>query len=180
KIESYLYANAQQKKRLTGAKFTSYVPVWLQQDQLHIAKQQLGSLKHEMVHVLAKQFGNRMRNASWSIGLVEGLAVALAGDVSSRSTINQIVAAEKPWPNTAEMKHALSLLGFYGGRSTVNYTTTGSFVRYLLQNYPAAYFKKAYRTSDIDAAYPQSFAELVAGWHQVLAAAVVDSLDKQV
>src|SRR5699024_3537661 len=36
KIESYLYANAQQKKRLTGAKFTSYVPVWLQQDQLHI------------------------------------------------------------------------------------------------------------------------------------------------
>ncbi|HYW34536.1 MAG TPA: hypothetical protein VE868_03940, partial [Balneolaceae bacterium] len=68
KIQSYLYGNPWQKKELVGAKFTSYVPVWLKQDQLHIAKQQIpSSLKHELVHVLAKQFGNKLFNASWSI-----------------------------------------------------------------------------------------------------------------
>src|SRR5699024_8386035 len=41
KIESYLYAHPWQKKRLAGAKFTSYMPVWLSRDQLHIAKQQI-------------------------------------------------------------------------------------------------------------------------------------------
>lgn len=180
KIESYLYATARQKNKYTGAKFTSYVPVWLEEDQLHIAKQQLGSLKHELVHVLAKQFGNRLLNANWSIGLVEGLAVALAGNVSSRSTIHQIVAAEKPWPDVSQMKNVFSFLGFYGGRSTVNYTTTGSFVRYLLNHYPVSAFKKAYGSSDFEQAYPQPFGELVNGWHQFLETVVVDSLDQQV
>src|SRR5699024_3558595 len=87
KIQSNLYAHPWQKKELVGAKFTSYVPVWLEQDQLHIAKQQIeSSLHHELVHVLAKQFGNQLFNASWSIGLVEGIAVALAPDKSLTST----------------------------------------------------------------------------------------------
>ncbi len=180
KIESYLYANARQKNRLTGAKFTSYVPVWLEQDQLHIAKQQLGSLKHELVHIVAKQFGNEVLNASWSVGLVEGVAVSLAPDVSPRTTIHQIVAAEKPWPDAMEMKNALSLTGFYGGRSAVNYTTTGSFVTYLLNHYPVNHFKQAYRTAGVEAAYPRSFNNLIEGWHELLSEVEVDSLDQQI
>ncbi len=180
RIESYLYANVRQKNSLTGAKFTSYVPVWLEQDQLHIAKQQLESLKHELVHIIAKQFGNDVLNASWSIGLVEGLAVALAPEISSRTTIHQIVAAEKPWPDAAEMKNALSLTGFYGGRSTVNYTTTGSFVKYLLKHYPIQYFKQVYRTADIEDAYPQSFNNLIEEWHELLSDVKIDSLDQKI
>ena len=80
KIDSYLYAHSWQKKKLVGAKFTSYVPVWLEQDQLHIAKEHLeGVLKHELVHVIAKQFGHEFFNASMSVGLVEGLAGTPAG-----------------------------------------------------------------------------------------------------
>ncbi|NGP77740.1 hypothetical protein G3570_13920 [Balneolaceae bacterium YR4-1] len=181
RIESYLYAHPWQKKKLTGAKFTSYVPVWLEQDQLHIAKQQLsGSLKHEMVHVLAKQFGNRLLNASWSIGLIEGLAVAVAPDESTNSTIDQIVASEKPLPDADQMEHSLSPLGFYGGRSTVNYTTSGSFVRYLLDDYPVSNFKQAYRSSDFSDAYRQPFSELVRGWHNHLDTVSVDSVDQRI
>lgn len=181
KIESYLYAHPWQKKALVGAKFTSYVPVWLSRDQLHIARPQLeSSLKHEMVHVLAKRFGNKLFNASWSIGLVEGLAVALAPDESPVSTINQIVVAEKPYPSAREMRSALSPLGFYGGRSAVNYTQSGSFVQYLLNRYPVRYFKQAYRTGAIEEAYPVSFDRLIAGWHEVLDTVTVDSADRKV
>jgi hypothetical protein len=179
KIESYLYAHPWQKKQLVGAKFTSYVPVWLQQDQLHIAKQQLGSLKHEMVHVMAKRFGNSLLNASWSIGLIEGLAVALSRDKSPSSTIDQIVVSEKPYPSAKQISHALSLLGFYGGRSTVNYTTTGSLVDYLLKNHPVSNFKEAYRSGDLADAYSKDLEELVANWHLHLDTVTVDSLDQQ-
>lgn len=181
KIESYLYAHPWQKKKLVGAKFTSYVPVWLDQDQLHIAKQQIGgSLKHELVHVLAKQFGNWLFNASWSTGLIEGLAVAVSPDESENTTIDQIVVAEKPWPGAVEMQHALSPLGFYGGRSAVNYTTSGSFVKYLLNEYPVSTFKAAYRKGSIATAYPASFEKLVEGWHRHLETVEVDSLDRQI
>ncbi|HYW35529.1 MAG TPA: hypothetical protein VE868_08995, partial [Balneolaceae bacterium] len=159
---------------------TSYVPVWLKQDQLHIAKQQIpSSLKHELVHVLAKQFGNKLFNASWSIGLVEGLAVAISGHESPVATINQIVKSEKPYPTARQMKQAFSPWGFYGGRSAVNYTQSGSFVQYLLQNYPIKDFKHAYRTGDISQAYPVPFKKLVAGWHSALDTVKVDSTAKK-
>lgn len=181
KIESYLYAHPWQKKLLVGAKFTSYVPVWLKQDQLHIAKPQIeSSLKHELIHVLSKEFGNSLFNASWSIGLIEGLAVAVAPNASEVSTINQIVVSEKPYPTGTEMQQALTPTGFYGGRSTVNYTQSGSFVQYLLTNYPVQNFKEAYPTGDISKAYETSFESLINEWHAMLDTVTVDSTDRKI
>ena len=176
KIESYLYRHLWQKKRLVGAKFTSYVPVWLAQDQLHVARPQLGSLKHELVHVVAKQFGNRLLNASWSIGLVEGLAVAVAGVKSARFDADALVAAQQEWPDAEAVANTLSFWGFYGGRSTVGYTEMGSLVGYLLARYPVDYLKQAYRSGDLASAYPAPLDSLVAGWHRHLETVAVDSV----
>jgi hypothetical protein len=181
KIQCYLYGNVWQKKNLVGAKYTSYVPVWLKQDQLHIAKQQIpGSLKHELVHVLAKQFGNHLIHASWSIGLVEGLAVALSGGQSPVSTINEIVRSEKPYPTAKQMKQALSFWGFYKGRAAVSYIQSGSFVKYLLNNYPVKNFKQAYRSGDIEKSYHTSFNKLVDGWYEALDTTAVDKTDRNI
>ncbi|MGD8426403.1 MAG: hypothetical protein PVH63_02175 [Balneolaceae bacterium] len=181
KIESYLYGHAWQKKVLVGAKFTSYVPVWQKQDQLHIAKQQLdGSLEHELVHVMAKQFGNRLFHASWSTGLIEGLAVAIEGGSSATSTIDQIVVSERPYPAAQELKQAFSPWGFYSGRSGVNYITSGSFVRYLMKNYPVSSLKEAYRSGDIAQAYSADWQSLTQGWHSHLDSVSIDSVDKNI
>jgi hypothetical protein len=181
KIESYLYNHAWHKKELVGAKFTSYVPVWLEQDQLHIAKEHLeGVLKHELVHVIAKQFGNDLLNASWSIGLIEGVAEAIARDASDVSTLDQIIAAEQPLPTADQMRSALSIFGFYGSASAISYTTTGSFVSFLLDNYPIDQFKAAYPTSDFESSYSVPFDTLVARWKNQLPLNEVDSVDQQV
>jgi len=180
KIESYLYAHPWQKKELTGAKYTSYVPVWLKQDQIHIAKPQLQtSLKHEMVHVIAKQFGNRLINASWNIGLVEGLAVALSGNHNTTSTIDQLAATKKKDLAIPDLKRALSFSGFYTGRSAVNYTTMGSFIRFLLENYHIDYFKRAYQTGYIGNIYPVPIDTLITQWKLSLETIHTDSLDQQ-
>lgn len=178
-VESFWYGHPWQKKALVGAKYTSYVPVWLAKDQVHIARGQMpGSLEHELVHVAAKPFGNRLFNASWSIGLVEGLAVALAGDVSRVSTVDQIVAADSTWPDAAELQNRFSFAGFYKGRSTVNYATAGSFVAWLLRNYPVSRFKRAYRSGDINTAYPVPLDSLVAGWRRHLQTVPLDTIDR--
>lgn len=181
KIESYLYAHAWQKKKITGAKFTSYVPIWLEQDQLHIAKQQLdGVLKHELVHVISKQFGNSLFNGSRSIGLIEGLAEGIAKDASARSTLHQIVAAERPWPSAEEMESALSFWGFHGSAGSISYTTAGSFIAYLLDGYPVADLKEAYRSSNVEAAYSQPLEKLISEWHQQLEDTPLDSVDRRI
>jgi uncharacterized membrane protein len=181
KIESYIYSNAWQKKKLVGAKFTSYVPIWLSQDQLHIAKQHLeGVLKHELVHVISKQFGNTLFNGSWSIGMIEGVAEAIAKDASLETTLDQIIAADATFPSSQEMKKALSNSGFYSSASSISYTTAGSFVNYLLENYPVTSLKKAYPSNDFDNSYPVSFDELVNGWHNHLETVEIDSVDRQI
>ncbi|MFV1884824.1 MAG: tetratricopeptide repeat protein [Balneola sp.] len=180
KIESYLYANAWQKKALVGAKFTSYVPIWLEQDQLHIAKEHLDAvLKHEMVHVISKQFGNELFNGSWSIGLIEGLAEGIAKDASRESTLDQIMAAEPPYPSSQQMETALSFKGFYSSAGAISYTTAGSFVNFLLSNYPVSDFKEAYATNDFETAYQLPFDTLVAGWQHSLPDTEIDSIDQQ-
>ncbi len=181
RIECYFYGDVWQKKALVGAKYTSYVPVWNPVDQVHIAKSAIDQvLRHELVHVMAKRFGGPILNASWSIGLTEGLAVAIAPDESDFATINQIVAASKPWPNARDIQNALSFSGFYEGRANVSYITAGSFVHYLLQNFPVSDFKKAYRNSNLADGYPISVDSLVVGWHKDLGKTPVDSTDKAV
>lgn len=180
KIESYLYAHPWQKKELVGAKFTSYVPVWLQQDQLHIAKQQIAtSLRHELVHILAKQFGN-WYNASWSAGLIEGLAVAVDGGSSGTSTIDQLVVSQETYPTAQELEQMFSLWGFYSGRSGVNYTTSGSFVRYLMENHPIEPLKQAYATGRISEAYGVGWETMAEDWKQSLDTIETDTVDQQV
>ncbi|MEX0773762.1 MAG: hypothetical protein WD038_11375 [Balneolales bacterium] len=169
KIESYLYGHPWQMKELVGAKNVSYVPVWSSVDQLHIGKDALArTLRHELVHVAAKQFGNRVLKASWSIGLLEGIAVALSPASREITTIDQTVAANEGILSSKEIRRLLSPTGFYSGRGAVNYTIAGSFVGYLLDEYPVENFKAAYRHSDLEGAYPLPLDTLVAGWYKQL------------
>jgi hypothetical protein len=168
KIHSYIYYNSDQKKRLTGAGQTSYVPVWISQDQTHIAQSHLNRvLKHELVHIAGKQFGNWF-GASINIGLIEGLAVALDTN-RYRSSIDQLVAAREEWPDADDLQRMFSPLGFYSAAGPISYVISGSFVKHLIDHYPVESFKKAYRTGNIEYAYaPLTFEDLTAGWHQYL------------
>lgn len=178
KIHSYIYSNDEQKKRLTGAGRTSYVPVWLQQDQTHISFNSLNnSLKHELVHIIAKRFGNWF-GASTSIGLVEGLAVALSADRPPTS-VDHLVAARPDWPNHEEMRSLFNPAGFYQTAGPVSYVISGSFVRHLINHYPVDHLKRAYQSGSLESAYsPLNFNELIGTWHTHLDTISVDSEDR--
>jgi hypothetical protein len=174
-IHSYIYRHKWQKKRLTGAGNTVYVPVWQSKPQLHIQQDALDDiLRHELVHVIAREFGIPVLNASPNVALIEGLAVALQEPRNTRATIHQIVAAQQELPDTARMRRLMRPTGFYALSGSLSYNLAGSFVEWLLREYPVDRFKEAYRSGRLESAYQQDFEDLVAGWHAFLQEVEVD------
>ncbi|MFW6347670.1 MAG: hypothetical protein ACOC2C_03545 [Cyclonatronaceae bacterium] len=175
RIQSYIYRHSWQKKRLTGAGNTVYVPVWQRKPQLHIQQAALSNvLRHELVHVIAREFGMPVLNASPNIALVEGLAVALQGARTTQASLHQIVAAQPELPAAEKMQRLMSPAGFYALSGSLSYTLAGSFVDWLLREYSVEQFKTAYRTGRLSAGYETDFEALIAGWHAFLKQVPVD------
>ena len=179
RIHSYLYGNEWQMQQLTGAKGVSYVPVWNRRPQMHMRKTAIdGTLRHELVHVVARQFGNRLLNASWSIGLVEGLAVALAPASSTRLTYDQMVVSNDAFFSLEELEQLFSLTGFYRRPGSAAYAVSGSFVATLLQEFPLDHFKEAYRRSSLRRGYGERLPDAVRNWHERVAGVEVPEEDR--
>ena len=172
-VEIYVYNHAWQKKELTGAKYTSYVPVWQNRHRIHITKQALAStLKHEMVHVVAKEFGNWF-GASYNAALIEGLAVALAQDSTSEYSNTDLVRA---WDlhHKINMQKMLSLAGFYSGRGSQSYSAAGAFVEFVLGEKGAEFVKEWYKKGHINNEKEQ-LPELIDRWKVYVDSLPVDS-----
>ncbi len=170
----YLYPTASIKGALTGSRYTSVTPVWLHPPQIHMLLRRFDrSFDHELVHVVAREFGMPLLRASVSVGLVEGLAGALEAPDGQPSADEMMaaVAVDGTRDSTAivdGLVSAINPLGFWTGRGAVSYTATASFVHYLLQRDGPGTFKKAYRSSNISKAYGRPAKNLAAAWYRSL------------
>jgi len=178
RIESYLYPDARTMARLTGARNTNVSPVWLSTPQLHVllaSYQQV--FAHELVHIFSREFGLPVLNVSFSVGLVEGLAVALEppdGYPSPHELVSAAFFSQFHDDGTShdrlsrQITPFLSPVGFWTGRGAVSYTTMGSFVRYLLDTYGSEVFKSVYAKSDFLIAYGKTPEQLAQAWEDSL------------
>lgn len=165
KVIATVYRDPWQKHQFTGARRTSYVPTWNLTPQLHLDMESgLQIMRHELVHVLSREFAMPVLRASYLIGLTEGLAVAFDDPRFRRTTHDELVAASQQIPDASELSDLFSFTGFYAGRGGVNYAVSGSFVGYLLENFGLDLMKQAYRCSSIDGVYEESWTELHEGW----------------
>jgi len=171
RIRSYLYPSPDVKGQLTGARRTSVAPVWLDAPQVHMLREAAeGSLGHELAHVFSRSFGMPVLRASASVGLVEGLAVALEPPSGPPSPSEQVAASALSESGPVERNLAREVaarmqpLGFWTGRGAVSYAATGSFVRYLLDAYGPAPLRRAYAWGDFHEAYGKPAGELAEAW----------------
>jgi hypothetical protein len=166
---TFVYPSPEAKAMLTGARTTSVAPVWLGRAQSHLLVSRLeASFQHELAHLFSRPYGLPGLNASWSVGLVEGWAVALEPP-SLAPSLDDLVRAARGRTGlgddlTEAVEARLSPLGFWTDRGAVSYTTMGSFVSYLLETYGAEPLKKVYALADFETVYGRSLAELTAEW----------------
>lgn len=175
RITTYLYPDPDVKARLTGARHTSVAPVWLSGPQMHLLLDNVPtSFGHELAHVFMRPFGFSALNASLSVGLVEGVAVAVEPPDGYPSPSEQVLAAA--YANGSTSRDTLSRnvaanlnpFGFWTERGAVSYTTMGSFVRYLIDQYGVEKFKQVYARANFEDVYGKSARLLASEWQNYL------------
>ncbi|MEM9997953.1 MAG: hypothetical protein AAF809_09655, partial [Bacteroidota bacterium] len=193
RIQSFVYPDPDTKARLTGARNTSVAPVWLATPQVHLLEDRIeASLAHELAHAFSREFGGIL-NASWSIGLVEGLAVAVEPPDGLPDPTAQVAAALRIaadndgvglGTSAEELAEAVvqtqTLAGFWGGRAAVSYTTMGAFVRWLLDTYGAEPVRAVYPSLDYAAAFGVPLDTLAMQWAKHIEAQPRDTLAEAV
>jgi hypothetical protein len=159
---SFLYSSAEQKERLLGAGRTEFAKPWLHQIHINISEVEI-SLKHEMIHVLASEFGWSPLRISHNSGLIEGLAVALDGSSYSepldRAAALIFAAGIQP-----RMESLFSLSGFALGYSGVNYTLAGAFSQWLIDSAGIEKYKQLYTDGNFETVYGCTLQELSNRW----------------
>jgi len=119
-ISSYIYPDADVKQKIIGTSTTNIAKPWRR--EIHLDKDSWQqTIKHELAHVMAGDFGMPVIHAHYNIGLVEGLATAIDGETGNR-TLHEYAAAVKVFGLVPEPARLIHPVGFALRASTVSYT----------------------------------------------------------
>jgi hypothetical protein len=180
KLESFLFADRDQKGRWMGARDVEMAKPWRHEIYLDYRPFPQASLRHEIAHAVASQFGDPIFGVAarrvagipllFSPGLIEGLAVAVdwPGGDYGRLTPHESVRALEEMGLRPSIRALLSL-GFLAQSSQRSYQTAGSFVKFLLDTYGAPALRRLYHSGgDFQGAYGKSLAALEQEWLAML------------
>jgi hypothetical protein len=180
KLRSYYFANTRQKYRLFGAKDVEMAKPWLGDIYLDHRSFPHGSLRHEIAHAIAGEFGDPIFGVAakrvlglpvlMSPALIEGLAVALDWPMGyDRPNPHESVRAMQDLKQQPRLDQLFGLQ-FFSVSSARGYTTAGSFLRFLLDRYGAEKLRAVYHNGgDFEAAYGVPRAQLAREWQAMLA-----------
>jgi hypothetical protein len=181
KLRSYYFASAASKARWLGARRVEMAKPWRGEIYLEHREFPHASLRHEIAHVVAAQFGDpvfgvaagRLLGAPvwFNPGLIEGLAVAVdwPGNLDKDLTPHQAVRAMVQQGVRPKLVQLFSL-GFLAESSVRGYATAGSFIRWLLEAFGVEKLRALYRSGgEFEATYGQPLAALGEAWLAMIA-----------
>ncbi len=148
KIESFLFLNDEQKKRLFGSANADVAKPWLL--QIYISYQDYNTtLKHELAHCFTSAFAHGLFKVADGFNpyLIEGAAVA-ADPVYDENDIHFMAALAYHFGYKTDLKHLFNFMSFFKQASSISYIFAGSFSKYLIDKYGIEKYKKLY--SDLD------------------------------
>ncbi len=165
-IESYLYPDTETKRRLIGAGNTDIAKPW--RGEIHLDGDSWRStLKHELAHALAAEFGMPVIRANVNIGLVEGLAMAASPSFGNR-TLQEYAASMTRFGIVDDPGALIRPAGFAFQASTVSYVLMGAFCEHLIATRGMDAFKTWYGGGSPEEAYGAGVDSLVALWRASL------------
>ncbi len=175
RICSFIYASPEQKGRFIGAAHTDIAKPWLQQMHINLADVE-SALKHEMVHVLAAEFGWSPLKIAPNSGLIEGLAVAMEHTTMEEplDRASALAFAARINPN---LESLFTSTGFLKANAGVSYTLAGSFCRSLIDTFGVEKFKHLYQTGDFNTTYHRDLKSLLTDWQRSIESILLDSAD---
>lgn len=177
KIASYLYTSAEQKGRLMGAARTNLAKPWLWEVHLNLADSD-EALKHELVHVVAAEFGFPFVRIGVNSGLIEGLAVAVE-QVEYYEDLHKLAAMALAIGIDPDMEALFSLTGFMAVHPGISYVMAGSFSRFLIDRFGIQRYKLVYQFGSFETAYNRPLSALLGQWRRFLSRHTVNDADRE-
>ena len=163
RIISFLYASPEQKGRLIGAVHTDFAKPWLRQMHINLSDVE-SSLKHEMVHVLAAEFGWSPLKIAKNSGLIEGIAVAMDRTSMMEESLDHAAALVFAFGAQLNLESLFTITGFIQPNPSISYSLAGSFCRFLIDTFGVGQFKRLYASNDFKNTYQQDLKSLLMNW----------------
>ncbi len=160
KVQAYIYASTDQKKKLTGAGDTSVEDPFGHGFHIHAQGFPHPILKHELAHVFTVPWSPL--KVSLKIGLHEGIAVAADWD-EGKLTVHQWAKAMRQM-EVAPPLSAIMGIGFWGHAGSRSYLLAGSFVRFLVDTYGIEKFRNVFRFGNFLRHYAKELPLLEQEW----------------
>ncbi len=167
KISLYIYPSSAAKKTYIGTANTNIAKPWRR--EIHLTADSFEeTFRHELVHVVAGNFGLPIVNASARMAMNEGVAVAIDWSNETFSPHTYCAALLRD-SAMSSIEPLFSYTGFATQHSTLAYTVAGSFSKYIIDKHGIELFKKVFATGNFMTAYGTSLSSLVGEWKQFLA-----------
>jgi tetratricopeptide (TPR) repeat protein len=177
RITSFVFASAEQKRRLMGAARVELAKPWRREIYIRHERYPHPVVRHELAHVFAGEFAGgpfqvptrpsffgRERRPFVNVGLLEGVAEAASWAGGGRLTPHQWARTLDELKLRPRLRQVFSL-GFFGDSAPRSYTLAGSFCRWLLETRGPAPLRAVYRSGgDFTAAYGRDLDALEAEW----------------
>lgn len=160
KIESFLFLNDEQKKRLFGSANADVAKPWLL--QIYISYLDYNTtLKHELAHCFTSAFAKGLFKVADGFNpyLIEGAAVA-ADPIYDENDIHFMAAMAYHFGYKTDLKNLFKFLSFFKQTSSVSYIFAGSFSKFLIDKYGIEKYKKLYSDLDFEKIYKTSIDSL--------------------
>ncbi|MDP3156478.1 MAG: hypothetical protein Q8N23_27625 [Archangium sp.] len=174
KVKVWLYRSAEEKQRLVGAAHTQFAKPWRREVHVNGLGFPHPVIKHELVHAMAAPWGAppfgvtaSLGGLSPHVGVIEGFAVAADNPVDDLS-LHEWAAAMKKKELLPPVASLMTPQGFYGAPPSRAYTTAGSFLRFLGEQFGKEKLRSLYRDGDFERAFGEPLPALAAKYETFL------------
>jgi len=168
KIKSFIFSNPEQKKKIFGAGNADVAKPWLMQIYLTYDNY-TGTLKHEIAHCFTAEFGSTIFKIAdkFNAALIEGAAVA-ADPYCDDYPVDYMAALAFQNGYKIDLSSMFESFNFFFQPSGLSYIYTGSFSKYLIDNYGIIKFKQLYSDIDFHSVYGKYLPNLITEFYKYL------------
>jgi tetratricopeptide (TPR) repeat protein len=169
KADTYLYSDPEVQRRLTGVSGYLFTLPW--KHEIHTGydpQRGIQALDHELVHVLAGDFGLPGLKISVFIGLIEGLAKGIEENYFLGGPFQESPAASEKLGFLSSADTFIGWKGFGRQNAMLSYSAAASFSGYLIQKYGIERFKRVYAWANFSKVYGKTLSALSREWKEYL------------
>ncbi len=157
KVDVYLFNSREQKKQLFGAGNADVAKPW--QYSVYISKDSWKyTLKHELIHVFSAEFGSGLFKlaSNFNSAMIEGLAEAVDNN-SDNLSLEELTSLAYKNNYKLDISSLYRGLNFFKQNSSLSYTYSGAFFKYLIDKYGIEKAKLFYKNGNFESVYKIDF-----------------------